>query len=113
MSWLVRLIPAAIAMAGTLHAQETILTINAENFVYYEEDTPDPSLFASTTGPVTPKPVRNFSRGIFICDITSVNGVSAKGTVLAQVRSTALRPSPTGVCARRSPRCPVNSIRLH
>ena len=59
----------------------TILRIDLENFVVYNDDTSDPYKFATdpnaTTSAVLPG---TFHPGVFIGDIVAVNGQPAKGT---------------------------------
>src|SRR6266516_2814603 len=58
----------------------TILTVDIENVVIYQQDTGDATLFATNANIVTPPTLRNFTSTIWIADVFAVNGKPAKGT---------------------------------
>ena len=57
----------------------TILQIDVENFVEYQEDTSDLSKFTTDPSATTAVPPRNFTFRVGIGDIVAVNGLPAKG----------------------------------
>src|SRR5437763_15965214 len=61
-------------------APATILTVDIENVVIYQQDTGDATQFAAIPNIVTPPTLRNFTPTIWIADIFAVNGKPAKGT---------------------------------
>jgi uncharacterized protein (TIGR03437 family) len=85
-----------LATSGSVaHAQTgtpTVLRIDIDNFVQYQEDTSDISAYA-TNQSITPvaNPPRNFAFAVAIGDVVSVNGQPASGTVLIHLRNTFLR----------------------
>ena len=77
--------------------QPTILTIDTENFVIYQQDVSDVAQFASKPG-VTPPAVvfRNFAVEYLFADIVAVNGQPAKGLYAARGKTIATNPNPSG-----------------
>ncbi len=75
-------------------APGTILTIDLENFVQYNEDT-DFSKFATNPNATTSAAPVSFAAAMGIADIVAVNGQPAKGTAVMSARSVALIPTPT------------------
>ena len=68
-------------------APPTILVIDVDNNVEYQEDISDPSKYA-TNPAVTPSATpRNFYVATIIGDIVAVNGEPAKGTYIGRARS--------------------------
>ena len=68
-------------------AAPTILVIDVDNNVEYQEDISDPSKFA-TNPAITPSATpRNFYVATIIGDIVAVNGQPAKGTYVGRARS--------------------------
>ena len=72
----------------------TILEIDVENIVQYQEDTPDVTKFATDPNITTAVLPRNFNVVLIIGDIVAVNGQPAKGTVTRSIRTILLRPAP-------------------
>jgi uncharacterized protein (TIGR03437 family) len=72
----------------------TILEIDVENLVEYQEDTSDLSKFASAPNATTAVPPRNFYFRVGIGDIVAVNGQLAKGTMTRNIRQVLLRTAP-------------------
>src|SRR3990172_1843432 len=76
-------------------APATILDIELANFVTYFADVSDSSRLATDPNRTTVTQPRNFSRGIGIADIVSVNGRPAKGVMTEQRTQFNLRVIPT------------------
>ena len=76
-------------------APATILDIELANFVVYFSDVTDYSRLATDPNRTTVTQPRNFSRGIGIADIVSVNGRPAKGVMTEQRTQFNLRVIPT------------------
>ena len=91
-----------VALCATVGSQSglaqapaaTILTVDLENFVQYNEDT-DFSKFATNPNATTSAAPVSFAAAMGIADIVAVNGQPAKGTVVMSQRSVALVPAPT------------------
>ena len=74
--------------------QPSILTIDTENCVIYQQDVSDVSQFASKAG-ITPTAVfRNFQVEYLLGDIIAVNGQSAKGLYAARGKDIITSPNP-------------------
>ena len=76
-------------------ATPTILEIDVENIVQYQEDISDVTKFATDPNITTAVLPRNFNTVVIIGDIVAVNGQPAKGTVTRNIRTILLRPAPT------------------
>ena len=72
----------------------TILTIDVENVVLYQQDTSDLSKFATDPNLTTAVPPRNFFLRVDIGDIVAVNGQPAKGIFTRNVRFLGLTTAP-------------------
>src|SRR5437762_800042 len=72
----------------------TVLEIDVENLVVYNEDTSDFSKFATIPGVTTSTAAKNFGYFLIIGDIVAVNGRPAKGTFVNTTRAANLRPNP-------------------
>ena len=72
----------------------TILLIDLENSVQYNEDISDPSRFATDPNVTTVAATRNFTNRTTMGDIVVVNGRVAKGTQLSERRIVSLSTSP-------------------
>jgi uncharacterized protein (TIGR03437 family) len=72
----------------------TILEIDVENSVRYQEDTSDLSRFATDPNVTTAVPPRNFYFRMNIGDIVAVNGQPTKGTMTRNVRTIDSSPAP-------------------
>src|SRR5215471_5662116 len=64
--------------------QPSILTIDTENCVIYQQDVSDVSQFASKAGNTPPALFRNFEVEYLLGDIVAVNGEPAKGLYAAR-----------------------------
>src|SRR5215467_10338830 len=72
----------------------TVLTIDTDNCVIYQQDVSDVSQFATKPG-VTPTTVfRNFQVEYLLGDIVAVNGQPAKGLYAARGKDTITSPNP-------------------
>jgi len=72
----------------------TILVVDLENQVQYQEDTPDLSKFATDPNVTTPVLPRNLNAAVVIADIVAVNGQPAKGTYTRTARAVLLTTAP-------------------
>ena len=72
----------------------TILEINVENSVRYQEDISDLSKFATDPNVTTAVPPKNFFFRMNIGDIVAVNGRPAKGTMTRNNRTIDSNPAP-------------------
>src|SRR5690242_1616751 len=91
---------AALLLTSGLQAilaqgSPVILNIDVENFVQYNEDTPDLTKLATDPNVTTPNTAKNFGKTVHLADIVAVNGQPAKGTMVVTTRTVTLRPSPT------------------
>ena len=59
----------------------SVLRIDTGNVVFYNQDTPDVSKYATDPNVTTLMPTRNFQRGITIADIQAVNGRQVMGVL--------------------------------
>ena len=75
-------------------APPVVVQIDIENIVSYLEDTADVSKFATVTGMTTPAAARTFEKIVTIGDVVAVNGVPAKGTLILNPRTLAMKPNP-------------------
>src|SRR5262249_4502638 len=71
------------------------MQIELANIVGYQEDTSDVSKFATNTAVTPSGAVRNFAFQEHLADIVAVNGKTVKGTLVRNVRLSALRTAPT------------------
>ena len=58
----------------------TILTVDIENNVIYQQDSGDAARFATSQNIVPPPTLRNFTPTIWVADVFAVNGKPARGT---------------------------------
>ena len=79
---------------GQAPAPATILTIDLENIVVYNDDTADPSKFATDPNITAAAIPRNFGTYLIVGDIVAVNGRLAKGTATSYQHTINLRPAP-------------------
>lgn len=76
-----------MSLAQGQQAPATILVIDVDNNVEYQEDISDPSKYATNPN-ITPSATpRNFYPATIIGDIVAVNGQPAKGTYIGRARS--------------------------
>jgi len=75
---------------------QVTLVINVQNAVEYQDDTGNPSQYASKANVTPSTPPKNFFVATIIADIVSVNGQAAKGTYIGRSRSVILNPMPAG-----------------
>ena len=88
------LFPACRNLGRAQTLPRTILEIDVENYVAYNEDTSDPSKFATDPN-VTPSVLpRTFGFFVQIADIVAVNGQPAKGTLTRNSRALNLTTAP-------------------
>ena len=73
----------------------TILLIEFENNVIYNQDTSDVSRLATDPGRTTAATAKNFLGNVSLGDIVAVNGQSAKGAYVKERRMIFLTPSPS------------------
>src|SRR5215471_2994673 len=74
--------------------QPSILTIDTENCVIYQQDVSDVSQFASKAGNTPPALFRNFEVEYLLGDIVAVNGEPAKGLYAARGKTILANPNP-------------------
>lgn len=74
-------------VARAQSAPATILVIDVDNNVEYQEDTSDPSKYATNPNITPSNTPRNFYVATIIGDIVAVNGQPAKGTYIGRSRS--------------------------
>jgi hypothetical protein len=93
---LFKLALGAIAFSAVSQAQTTVLAIDIDNIVIYNQDTPDVTKWATVPDKTDPLASQNFVPIIWLADVVAVNGVPAKGTWTVRgtslVRSTTLTP---------------------
>ena len=92
-------LPIAIAVLAIASAQgqmppASILEIQVENAVRYQEDISDLSKFATNPDVTTAIAPKNFFFRVNIGDIVAVNGQPAKGTMTRDNRTVDLNPTP-------------------
>src|SRR2546428_2149728 len=96
MNHLFKLALGAIAFSAAALGQTSILAVDIENIVIYNQDTGDVTKWASNPERTDPLPSQNFVPIIWLADVVAVNGVPAKGTWTVRgtslVRSTTLTP---------------------
>jgi hypothetical protein len=74
--------------------QPTTLVIDINNYVEYQDDTPDSSKYA-TNSKITPStPPKNFFVATALADIVAVNGQPARGAFVQRSRAVILSPAP-------------------
>jgi len=71
----------------------TLLLIEFENNVLYNQDTSDIAKLATDPGKTTAATAKNFLGNVSIADITAVNGLPAKGTFVRERRTILLTPT--------------------
>jgi hypothetical protein len=71
----------------------TLLLIEFENNVLYNQDTSDIAKLATDPGKTTAATAKNFLGNVSIADITAVNGRPAKGTFVRERRTILLTPT--------------------
>ena len=83
------------------NAPNSIIAVDIENVVIYQQDTGDATKFATNPNIVAPPPIRNFVPVIWIADVVAVNGKPAKGTwtVRGTLLSRATAPTPGNAVA--------------
>jgi hypothetical protein len=87
------LLAAWACMAPGQEIPSTILQIEFENNVLYNQDTPDVSKFGTDPAKTTAIPSKNFASIVSIADIVSVNGRPAKGVFYRERRAIFMTPS--------------------
>src|SRR5260221_10047691 len=81
--------------------QATILTIEMENAIQYQESFANPQMNGtSTTMEAKITAPATFFPGTFICDIAAVNGVKVKGATVARLFWVGLSTNPSGSPAK-------------
>jgi hypothetical protein len=95
-----RALAAIIVLGATASAQTpppTILTIEMENVVQYQESFANPQKNGTSTviEPQNTTPA-TFFPGTFIADIAAINGRKAKGATVARIFWVGLSPNPSG-----------------
>jgi hypothetical protein len=73
----------------------TMLLIEFENNVQYNQDTSDYSKFATDSNVTTTPASKTFQSNVVIADIVAVNGQPAKGVFFRERRTIMLTPDPT------------------
>src|SRR5215470_17635404 len=102
---------AACRPALAQAAQPTVLTIDTENCVIYQEDVSDVSQFASKPG-ITPTAVfRNFEVEYLLGDMVAVNGEPAKGLYAARGKTILTNPNSDRISGGAIADTSKNSIR--
>src|SRR5688572_13000414 len=94
---LVAILSAVVLVPAAAQELPAILDVQVENSVLYVGDVTDPSRVARSPVPVPPVPqaqLGNFTRNIFLADVTAINGTPAKGTVAVDVQVLRLNPAP-------------------
>jgi hypothetical protein len=71
----------------------TLLQIDFENNVQYNQDVSDVSKLATIPGVTTASAAKNFMSNVVIADIVAVNGQPAKGVFFRERRTISLNPS--------------------
>ena len=86
----------ALPFCAAAFSQTSILAVDIENIVNYNQDTADVTKWATTAEQTDPLVSQNFVPIIWLADVVAVNGVLAKGTWTVRgtslVRSTTLTP---------------------
>jgi hypothetical protein len=98
-----RVIPACLALtalgsaASAQTPQATILTIEMENVVQYDETFANPQKNGTSTAMEAPNTTpAAFFPGTFVCDIVAINGRKSKGLTVARVFWLGLSSNPSG-----------------
>ncbi len=73
----------------------TILKIDLQNFVQYNQDEPSYAKFAGSSEATTAPPAANFAHYILLGDIVAVNGRPAKGAHVCRVQQVNMATAPT------------------
>jgi uncharacterized protein (TIGR03437 family) len=90
--WTLLLVSGAVAQEPPV-----ILDVQVENSVLYVGDVTDQSRVARSPVPVTPiaqAQLGNFTRNIFLADVTAINGTRAKGVVAVAFQALRLNTAP-------------------
>jgi hypothetical protein len=86
----------ALAFSAATFGQTSILAVDIENIVIYNQDTADVTKWATSPEQTDALASQNFVPIVWIADVVAVNGVPAKGTWTVRgtslVRSTTLTP---------------------
>jgi hypothetical protein len=80
--------------ASAQSAPATIITVEIENWVEYNYDTPDPTKWATSPNITPASPPKNFGYEIGIADVVAVNGQPVKGTMIRNTRYMTLSATP-------------------
>jgi len=89
------LIPILGAKVAAQTAPATVLTIEMENVVQYQENFANQAKNGTSTAQESPISRATFAPAYFIADIVAVNGRKAKGTTVARNYSLQLNPNPS------------------
>jgi hypothetical protein len=96
MNILLKLALGAITLSAMALGQTSILAVDIENIVVYNQDTADVTKWAINPEKTDPLDSQNFVPIIWLADVVAVNGVPAKGTWTVRgtslVRTTTLTP---------------------
>jgi uncharacterized protein (TIGR03437 family) len=84
----------SLAQVASQLTSPTILQIDVENLVEYQEDTSDLTKFASDPSLPTSVAPKNFTFRVGIGDIVAVNGQPAKGIMIRNIRQILLKTAP-------------------
>ena len=94
---IISLLIVVAASCGLVQGQNnptTLLQIDFENNVQYNQDVSDVSKLATIPGVTTVAAAKNFMSNVVIADIVAVNGQPAKGVFFRERRTISLNPSP-------------------
>jgi len=86
---------ASVFVSFAQDGPPTILLIEFENNVIYNQDTSDVSKLATDPGKTTAATAKNFLGNVSLGDIVAVNGQPAKGAYVKERRMIFLTPSPS------------------
>jgi hypothetical protein len=89
----------------------TVLTIDTENCVIYQQDVSDVSQFATKPGVTPTAAFRNFQTEYLLGDIVAVNGQSAKGLFTGRGKDILTSPTPDRSVGGATADTTKNSIR--
>jgi hypothetical protein len=93
---IISLMIVVAASCGLVRGQNnptTLLQIDFENNVQYNQDVSDVSKLATIPGVTTAAAAKNFMSNVVIADIVAVNGQPAKGVFFRERRTISLNPS--------------------
>lgn len=74
----------------------TVLAIDVNNYVEYQDDIADLSKYATSPNVTPGAPPKNFFAATALADIVAVNGQPARGTFVQRSRAVGTSPNPTG-----------------